>query len=197
MNARIDFFRNQVGKDKWPFDYPLMEYLHARVLEADEGQVKMQFSVEKYMLNPIGILHGGIAATILDELMGAAGFLQGRPTGYATINMNVDYRTVRKQVKQLPGRERSYVQAKLLCTRKPKYVMQKAGCWPKLLQTSLLLRFRYREHKSFHLWTKKYRVAKLPCVRTKLLTILLEWGEKKIILEINFQNRQLQFYLLH
>ena len=91
MNARIEFFRNQIGKEKWGFDYPLMEWLRARVLEVEEDQVKMQFTVEKYMLNPIGIMHGGISATMLDELMGAAGYLQGRPTGFATINLNVDY----------------------------------------------------------------------------------------------------------
>jgi uncharacterized protein (TIGR00369 family) len=91
MNQRVAFFKQQIGKDKWAFDYPLMDWLHARVLEVDEDHLKMQFSVEAYMLNPIGILHGGITATMLDELMGAAGFLLGRPTGYATVNMHVDY----------------------------------------------------------------------------------------------------------
>jgi len=90
-NKRIDFFRNQIGKEKWQFDYPLMDWLRAEVLAVEEGEVKLQFTVERYMLNPIGILHGGIASTMLDELMGAAGFTMGRPTGYATINMNVDF----------------------------------------------------------------------------------------------------------
>lgn len=103
MNQRIEFFRNQVGKEKWGFDYPLMEWLKAKVLEADEQQIKLQFRVERYMLNPIGILHGGIIATMLDELMGAAGFLQGRPTGYATINMNVDYLNSAREGEILTG----------------------------------------------------------------------------------------------
>jgi acyl-coenzyme A thioesterase 13 len=91
MNKRVELFRSQIGKDKWLFDYPLMDWMNARVIEVEEGFVKMQFSVERYMLNPLGILHGGIAAAMLDELMGAAGFTIGRPVGYATINMNVDY----------------------------------------------------------------------------------------------------------
>ncbi len=91
MNKRVEIFRTQIGQDKWLFDYPLMDWMNAKVLEVNEGTVKMQFTVEKYMLNPIGILHGGIAAAMLDELMGAAGFTIGRPTGYATINMNIDY----------------------------------------------------------------------------------------------------------
>ena len=91
MNKRVELLKNQIDKDKWQYDYPLMDWLQAKVLEAEEGEVKMQFTVEKYMLNPIGILHGGIMATILDEVMGAASFTLGRPTGFATINMSVDY----------------------------------------------------------------------------------------------------------
>lgn len=91
MNKRVELFKSQIGKEKWLFDYPLIEWMNARVIDVEEGYVKMQFSVERYMLNPLGILHGGIAAAMLDELMGAAGFTIGRPVGYATINMNVDF----------------------------------------------------------------------------------------------------------
>ena len=91
MNARVEFFKNQIGKDKWQFPYPLMDWMTAEALEAEEGLVKMRFTVKEYMLNPIKIIHGGVLATMLDELMGAAGFLMNRPVGYATINMNVDF----------------------------------------------------------------------------------------------------------
>jgi len=91
MNSRVQFLKNQIDKDKWQYDYPLMDWLQAKVIEVEEGEVKMKFSTEKYMLNPIGILHGGIMATMLDEVMGAASFTLGRPTGFATINMSVDY----------------------------------------------------------------------------------------------------------
>lgn len=91
MNKRIEFFQNQIGKDKWQFDYPLMDWLKAQVVEVENGKVKMQFTVERYMLNPIGILHGGVMAIMLDELMGAVSFTLGRPNGFATINMNIDY----------------------------------------------------------------------------------------------------------
>lgn len=91
MNKRIEFLKNQIGLEKWQYDYPLMDWLKAKVIEVEEGEIKMEFTVDKYMLNPIGILHGGITATMLDEVMGAASFTLGRPTGFATINMNVDY----------------------------------------------------------------------------------------------------------
>lgn len=91
MNQRIQFLQNQIGKEKWQYEYPLMDWLKAAVVTVEEGKIEIQFTVEKYMLNPIGILHGGIMATMLDEVMGAACFTLGRPVGYATINMNVDY----------------------------------------------------------------------------------------------------------
>lgn len=90
-NTRVQFLKQQISKDKWQYDYPLMEWLKAKVTEAEEGRVKMAFKVEPYMLNPLGIMHGGIMATILDEVMGAASFTLGRPNGFATINMNVDF----------------------------------------------------------------------------------------------------------
>ncbi|MCB0507820.1 MAG: PaaI family thioesterase [Chitinophagales bacterium] len=91
MNKRVEFLRNQIGRDEWQYPYPLMDWLKAKVIEVEEGKVKMQFTVERYMLNPIGIMHGGIMATILDEVMGASSFTLARPNGFATINMNVDY----------------------------------------------------------------------------------------------------------
>ena len=91
MNERVTFYKKQIEKGEWLFDYPLMKWLNASIIEVEEGFLKMEFKVESYMLNPIGILHGGIASTMLDELMGAAGFTLGRPVGYATINMNVDF----------------------------------------------------------------------------------------------------------
>lgn len=68
-----------------------MDWLHTKVLEVEEGRVKMEFKVESYMLNPLGIMHGGIMATILDEVMGSVSFTLGRTNGFATINMNVDF----------------------------------------------------------------------------------------------------------
>ncbi|MEZ5054415.1 MAG: PaaI family thioesterase [Chitinophagales bacterium] len=91
MNKRVEFFKSQIGQEKWQYEYPLMDWLKTKVVAAEEGNVKMQFVVEKYMLNPIGIMHGGIMATILDEVMGAASFTLGRPHGFATVNMNIDF----------------------------------------------------------------------------------------------------------
>jgi len=106
MNPRVAYFNSQIGKDKWQFPYPLMDWMRAQVVEAEEGYLKMEFTVSDYMLNPLKILHGGIAATMLDELMGAAGFLMNRPVGYATINMNVDYLNSAREHEVLSGEGR-------------------------------------------------------------------------------------------
>ncbi|MEN9447103.1 MAG: hypothetical protein RJA25_393 [Bacteroidota bacterium] len=91
MSTRVELLRSQIGKDKWQYDYPLMDWLKLRVIEVEEGYIKMECDVRKDMLNPNGIMHGGMMATLLDEVMGAASFTLGRPTGFATINMNLDY----------------------------------------------------------------------------------------------------------
>ena len=49
MSTRVELLRSQIGKDKWQYDYPLMDWLQAKVIEVEEGEVKMKFSTEKYL----------------------------------------------------------------------------------------------------------------------------------------------------
>lgn len=91
MNPRVDYFRKQIGRKEWLFPYPLMDWLGTQVVEVEEGFLKMQFKVADHMLNPTGILHGGVAAVMLDELMGAVSFTLNRPNAFVTLNMNVDF----------------------------------------------------------------------------------------------------------
>lgn len=43
------------------------------------------------MTNPYGILHGGITAGIIDDLIGATVFTLGLANAYTTVNNNIDY----------------------------------------------------------------------------------------------------------
>lgn len=60
--------------------------------EVEEGRVKMRLVPAEYQYNPIGVVHGGIAATLLDSVMGCAvhsALPAGR--GYTTIEIKVNY----------------------------------------------------------------------------------------------------------
>ena len=90
MNPRIEAYRSQIGKEI-QFDYPILKYLGLTVVQVDEGYIKAEMLARKELLNPVGLLHGGIMAMLMDELMGAAGWTLNRPHPFVTINLNIDF----------------------------------------------------------------------------------------------------------
>lgn len=90
-NPKVQLFRSAIGNNFWQEKYPIIKLLNGKVLEVEEGHLKFEFIVTKNLLNPNGILHGGIMATMLDELMGAALFTMNNENPFATINLNVDF----------------------------------------------------------------------------------------------------------
>jgi len=103
MNERVTLLRHSIGNNIWQEKYPIIKMLNGQVLEVNEGNVKFSFLVEKNMLNPNGILHGGVMATMLDELMGCAAWTMNKPHLFATINLQVDYLTAAKIGETLIG----------------------------------------------------------------------------------------------
>jgi uncharacterized protein (TIGR00369 family) len=62
------------------------------VAEVEEGRVVMRLTPAEYHYNPIGTMHGGILATLLDSVMGCAVHStldQGR--GYTSLEIKVNY----------------------------------------------------------------------------------------------------------
>lgn len=58
----------------------------------DEGDIKIDFEVRENMLNPMGAIHGGAVAAIIDEVLGFQIFLKSDPdAAYVSMTMNVDF----------------------------------------------------------------------------------------------------------
>ena len=91
MNERVAFFRRGIGNDLWKEHYPIIKFLNGSIVEVNEGQLIFEFTILETQLNPNGILHGGVMATMLDELMGGATWTLNKPYPFATINLQVDY----------------------------------------------------------------------------------------------------------
>jgi uncharacterized protein (TIGR00369 family) len=66
--------------------------LGMRLAEVDEGRAVFTLEPDDRMLNPIGSVHGGIAATLLDSCMGCAVHttLPAR-SSYTTAQLNLHY----------------------------------------------------------------------------------------------------------
>ncbi|MFL6024907.1 MAG: PaaI family thioesterase [Marmoricola sp.] len=62
------------------------------MVELTEGQVTFEMSPDGRMLNPLGTVHGGIAATLLDSAMACAVHSTLVPgSSYTTAQLNVHY----------------------------------------------------------------------------------------------------------
>ena len=71
---------------------PIAVTLGFRMAEADEGRVVFTGLPAEYQYNPIGVVHGGVAATLLDSAMGCA-VHSVLPAGvaYTTLEIKVNY----------------------------------------------------------------------------------------------------------
>jgi uncharacterized protein (TIGR00369 family) len=71
---------------------PIARLLEFSVLEVERGRTVFALTPAEWMYNPIGSVHGGIAATMLDSCMGCAVHtMLDAGVGYATADLQVRY----------------------------------------------------------------------------------------------------------
>ncbi|MGZ4168886.1 MAG: PaaI family thioesterase [Solirubrobacteraceae bacterium] len=71
---------------------PIAELLGMELVEVQEGRAVFAVEPAEWMYNPIGSVHGGIAATLLDSCMGCAIHSTLPPgVGYTTSDLQIRY----------------------------------------------------------------------------------------------------------
>jgi uncharacterized protein (TIGR00369 family) len=73
---------------------PIQDLLGFDLVEVDEGRVVFAAEPGEQHYNPIGVVHGGLAATLLDSAMGAA-VHSTLPEGSAYVTLEVKFNLVR------------------------------------------------------------------------------------------------------
>jgi uncharacterized protein (TIGR00369 family) len=86
----IDFLRAIVaGKLPAP---PIADTLGFAITEVQEGFVRFEMTPEFKHYNPIGMVHGGVAATLLDSCMSCAVQTHAPAgTGYTTLEIKINF----------------------------------------------------------------------------------------------------------
>jgi uncharacterized protein (TIGR00369 family) len=74
---------------------PISRALGFQVIEVEHGRAVFALEPAEWMYNPIGSVHGGIAATLLDSCMGCA--------VHTTLEADVGYTTTDLQVRYIRG----------------------------------------------------------------------------------------------
>ncbi|AFM03899.1 hypothetical protein Fleli_1474 [Bernardetia litoralis DSM 6794] len=91
MNPILAMMKSQEGKKMGAMNPPLSAWLDGRLISASEGELEMEYQVREEMTNPVAILHGGVHAAIMDDLIGMSCFSLALPQVYLSINLTVDF----------------------------------------------------------------------------------------------------------
>ncbi|GGM76225.1 hypothetical protein GCM10010967_04750 [Dyadobacter beijingensis] len=90
-NKRLSFLREFIGKPMDRHFSPVAKWLNGKLIAIGDGQMEVEYVVREDMCNPMGTLHGGIAATILDDIVGTMVYAMGREFGFTSVNLNCDF----------------------------------------------------------------------------------------------------------
>ena len=90
-NSILAFMQTQIGQSMSQSPSPVARWLNGTLKAVSEGSLTVEFTVRQEMTNPVGILHGGISAAMMDDVLGATVFSLGEENFFASVNLNVDY----------------------------------------------------------------------------------------------------------
>jgi uncharacterized protein (TIGR00369 family) len=89
--SRLEQFRGYIGQPLPERAPPFTRWLNGIIVAVDRGTITMQWVVREEAINAAGILHGGIQAAMLDEVMGIAVATLDHPEFHITIDLNVTF----------------------------------------------------------------------------------------------------------
>ena len=71
---------------------PIGELMDFRLVEVESGKAVFAIETAEYLYNPIGLVHGGVAATIMDSAMGCAVHtMLVAGVGYTTMDLQIRF----------------------------------------------------------------------------------------------------------
>ncbi len=84
-------FLNGIKSGKFPSP-PMMETVPMTPIEASAGEISFEAEPDERFCNPMGTIHGGYSATLLDTAMGCAVHTTLKPGwGYTTMEFKVNF----------------------------------------------------------------------------------------------------------
>jgi len=90
INPIVQVFRASIGK-KLEGAPPFTEWLDGRIVSCDAGEIEMTYRVRPEMSNPTGLLHGGMQAAIIDDLIGMTAATLGEDGFMLSIDLHVNF----------------------------------------------------------------------------------------------------------
>ena len=89
-NEIVEFFRSAIGR-KLEGAPPLTAWLDGRIVSAEVGRIEVRFKTRPEMANPTGLLHGGIQAAIMDDVIGMTSATMGEDGFMIAIDLHTNF----------------------------------------------------------------------------------------------------------
>ena len=91
INSHLAAIQQGIGKEFNNSPSPFSHWLKPIVRSAEAGALIFEYRIRKDMTNPMQVLHGGVSAGIIDDIIGATVFTMNLSHYYTTINNYIDY----------------------------------------------------------------------------------------------------------
>ena len=86
----LSYMRAMIAGDYPP--PPIASMMNFRLVSAEPGEAVFECEPGEYHYNPLGMIHGGLACTLLDSAVGCAAHTTlPAGVGYTSIDLNVSY----------------------------------------------------------------------------------------------------------
>ncbi|MCY7356562.1 MAG: PaaI family thioesterase [Rudanella sp.] len=105
-NPRFTYFQSQIGQSMAHSISGVGRWLNGTLRVVEPDRMVADYLVRDDMANPVGVLHGGAASAILDDLCGILVFAMGREYGYTSVNLNMDFLNPARQGETLTAETR-------------------------------------------------------------------------------------------
>ncbi|MGV8878151.1 MAG: PaaI family thioesterase [Sphingobacteriaceae bacterium] len=90
-NERTKYIRSMIGRRFDDSPSAFMRWLNPLVKDAGYGFLVFEYTVREEWTNPERVLHGGVTAGIIDDIIGATIYGMELANTYTTINNVIDY----------------------------------------------------------------------------------------------------------
>jgi acyl-coenzyme A thioesterase 13 len=91
MNPRLEYIKSRIGQVVSDSPSEISNWLQMTPVMAENGKIVVKVPVRSDMTNMMKTIHGGMVATILDDLCGTVCLISAEDFFYATVTLNVDY----------------------------------------------------------------------------------------------------------
>jgi len=90
-NPSVELYKQYIGQYITTAPSPFSNWLKGKILDVKEDSISVEFTVREEMTNPVKLLHGGMIAAIMDDMIGMTIFVNGFKQFYFSVNLHVDF----------------------------------------------------------------------------------------------------------